>query len=277
MPRPRSRELMGKRLTGYLNWRSGRAARHDMALLARIVADMRAQRPDHIAMTGDILNIGLAAEFPLASAWLKTLGAPDDVSFTPGNHDAYVRSALKDLARTFAPWTASETRGPARYPYLRRRGDLALIGLSSGVPTAPFIASGTLGPAQRDELERLLTTLGEEDCARVIMVHHPPHGAGATTGRGLTDSRAFEALIARAGAELIVHGHDHRYSVTRIAGARGPVPVVGAPSASAAGERRAGYHLFRFERAKRGWTIEGRARGVTPDGAIGDVTAIPLA
>ena len=35
-----------------------------MDLLRALVADLLAQRPDHIAMTGDILNIGLPAEFP---------------------------------------------------------------------------------------------------------------------------------------------------------------------------------------------------------------------
>ncbi len=76
MPRPRKRELLGKRLTGYLNWTRGRAFVHDMDVLNRLVADIKAQRAGHIAMTGDILNIGLKAEFPLARAWLETLGRP---------------------------------------------------------------------------------------------------------------------------------------------------------------------------------------------------------
>ena len=74
LPRPQRYELIGKRLTGYLNWTRARAHIHDMDVLAALVADMKAQHPDHIAMTGDILNIGLKAEYPLARAWLETLG-----------------------------------------------------------------------------------------------------------------------------------------------------------------------------------------------------------
>src|ERR1700689_739171 len=90
LPRPTLKELSGKRGLGYINWRRGRHRAHDMDLLSRLVADLLAAPRDHIAMTGDILNIGLPSEFPAAAAWLSTLGAPQDVSFTPGNHDAYV-------------------------------------------------------------------------------------------------------------------------------------------------------------------------------------------
>ena len=59
---------------------------------------------------------------------MRRLGDAADVSFTPGNHDAYVRDALPVLAETFAPWTEGY-----RFPYLRRRGEVALIGLNTGV------------------------------------------------------------------------------------------------------------------------------------------------
>ena len=42
-----------------------------MDVLAKLVDDIHAQKPDHVAMTGDILNIGLPAEFQLARAWLR--------------------------------------------------------------------------------------------------------------------------------------------------------------------------------------------------------------
>ena len=63
LPKPRPRDLIGKRLTGYLNWQR-RDKIHDMDVLTRLVADMHAHRPDHIMMTGDVMNIGLPAEFP---------------------------------------------------------------------------------------------------------------------------------------------------------------------------------------------------------------------
>ena len=134
------RELLNKRFTGYMNWKR-RAHIHNMEALGAIVADMQAHAPDHIAMTGDVMNIGLPTEFPIAKAWLETLGDPGDVSFTPGNHDAYVRANVPWINETFAPWCSSDGEAHTQFPYLRVRGQIALIGLSSGVPTAPFMAA----------------------------------------------------------------------------------------------------------------------------------------
>ena len=269
LPRPRTRELMGKRLTGYVNWRR-RGRLHDMAVLGRIVDDMHAHAPDHIAMTGDILNIGLPAEFPFARAWLETLGPPKDVSFVPGNHDAYVRSSMPHLASTFAPWVAEigvEDGLPFAFPYLRRRGPLALIGLSSAIPTAPVLASGALGAEQCAALGTLLAETGRQGLARVVMIHHPPHSTGATGGRGLRDASRFEAIMAQHGAELVIHGHNHRASVSRLPGPRGPVPVVGVPSCSAVPGSHghlAAYHLYRIEEHQQGWSIVADRRGILP-------------
>jgi 3',5'-cyclic AMP phosphodiesterase CpdA len=267
LPRPSLRELAGKRLTGYLNWRRGRHRVHDMDVLARLVADIRAQRPDHIAMTGDILNIGLAAEFPSARAWLETLGPAANVSFVPGNHDAYVRGSMPLLADTFRPWAADGAAASPTFPYVRIRGEVALIGLSSGLPTAPLLASGRLGQAQCAAFGEILHETNQRGLVRIVMIHHPPHRGGASFGRGLTDAAAFEAVVARHGAELVIHGHNHRASIAHIAGPLHPVAVVGVASGSAVpgtGNHRAAYHLFKIDRLAGKVSITGKARGTTP-------------
>jgi 3',5'-cyclic AMP phosphodiesterase CpdA len=285
LPQPRRRELFGKRVTGYLNWKQGRSRVHDMATLGHIIADVKALQPDHIAVTGDIANIGLPAEFQLARHWLETLGAPEDVSFVPGNHDAYVRGSLPDLARVFAPWTsgepeAGEARTGGRFPFLRIRGKVAMIGLSSGVPTPFFIASGRLGRRQLAATESLLLECGRRGLVRIVMLHHPPRSAASSVGRGLSDARDFEDVIRRAGAELILHGHNHRQSVSYIEGPVRPAPVVGAPSASAiraSAHNRAGYHLFEVTGNGRDYSIKAHARGLLPGSTtIGDLGPIPL-
>lgn len=251
LPQPRLHELLGKRLTGYANWRRGRSRTHDMAALTCLLDDIAAHKPDHIAMTGDIVNIGLVSEFPPARRFLERLGAPDRVSFVPGNHDAYVRQSLAPMRRELGPWMRGDGETEPVFPYVRRRDGVALIGLSSGVPTLPFLASGTLGPAQLSAFETTLADLGRAGLCRMVMVHHPPYREGASAARGLTDAEAFERVIARAGAEIILHGHNHRTMLAQIAGAgRRPVPVLGAPSASAVNgtaDHRAGYHLLTIE------------------------------
>ena len=49
LPAPRPSELIGKRLTGYINWQRRRRFIHDAGVLAKIVADLKAQQPDHVA------------------------------------------------------------------------------------------------------------------------------------------------------------------------------------------------------------------------------------
>jgi 3',5'-cyclic AMP phosphodiesterase CpdA len=279
LPTPRMRDLASKRLTGYVNWRRGRNRAHDMPLLDAIVADLRAQNPDHIACTGDLVNIGLHAEYPGARAFMEKLGPGDRVSFVPGNHDAYVRTSMRDIERYLSPWMTSDTGRFEGFPYVRLVGPMALVGLSSAVPTAPFIASGTLGPAQRQALARILTFLGTQPLARVVMIHHPPHRAGSRTGRGLTDAGALEEVLGKAGAELVLHGHNHTISVMRIDGPSGMIPVVGAPSASSIGSHyshRAGYHLFEIDLTPQGITMSARTRGLRQDGSIGDLGSLPL-
>src|SRR5882672_8065288 len=96
LPRPRPRELASKRLIGYLHWRRIRHLVHRTAALDAITRDLAAMRPDHVAVTGDLVNIALPSEFARARHWLEGLGGPADVSVVPGNHDAYVADAGLD-------------------------------------------------------------------------------------------------------------------------------------------------------------------------------------
>jgi 3',5'-cyclic AMP phosphodiesterase CpdA len=287
-PFPSLREMRLKRFMGYVNWKHGREQRNDMGMLGRLVADLRQHNPDHVAMTGDIVNIALAAEFDRAAAWLRTLGEPLDVSFTPGNHDAYVRDAMNGLARAFAPWMTSDSSADEadRFPFLRVRGEIALIGLNSGLPTAPLRASGRLGSKQLAALGQMLEETGARGLARVILIHHPPLSNGRSPPlRDLTDAREFEQTIARFGAEVILHGHTHKRMVQYLPSAatrsgNGLVPVIGVPSASAVSCNqceRACYYLIRIERAGPRWRLGARERGLLPGSAeIGERPALAI-
>ncbi len=279
LPQPRLLDLAGKRLTGYVNWKR-RFHIHSMGVLGQILTDIAEHKPDHTAMTGDILNIGLPEEFPVARKWLETLGSPQDVSFVPGNHDAYVRSAVPRIRETFAPWCSNDGEGHSSFPYLRVRGDVALIGLSSAIPTAPLLASGNIGPQQRAAFEKLLVQTAAQGLCRVVMIHHPPWVGGASFGRGLRDARQFEEIVARHGVELVIHGHNHRLMVKKLNGGEREAPVVGVASASAvpgSPRHRAAWHLYSIERAGNSWRIEGRVRGFGENSeAIADIATLEL-
>ena len=284
--RVRLHQLIGKRATGYANWRRGRSRSHDMTVLETLVADLKQQGAAHVACTGDLCNIGLPSEWETARTFLEALGSPETVSFVPGNHDAYVRGSLEGLLAACGGYTGDDSGSSGRFPYLRRRGPVALIGLSSAIPTKPFVATGRLGPPQLAAAESLLRALATEPGKpfRVVMIHHPPQPGGASSGRELKDAAAFTAMIARAGADLILHGHNHTTTSARVPGPDGRgIPVVGAPSASARPDghgglaaRRASYILYDITRNGAGYAVSARRRGLDAAGAIGDLGPIDL-
>jgi 3',5'-cyclic AMP phosphodiesterase CpdA len=270
LPKPRAAELIGKRITGYINWQRSRRFIHDSDVLAKIAADLRAQAPDHIAVTGDIANIALPAEFTRGRDWLQSLGPPDNVSFVLGNHDIYVSQAAPIAMREWGGFMSGD--GGARgFPYLRRRGPLALIGLSTGVPTAPFLATGRLGERQLGQFSALLEQLRDESVFRVVMIHHPPVSPRPANKR-LVDAAEFLHVIAAHGAELVLHGHDHLLMLNWLAGPNGVrVPAVGVPSASAApdtGRDAAAYNLYAIDGAPGAWRCEATSRGIDAAGAV---------
>lgn len=273
LPRPRLSELAGKRAAGIFNWRRKRHRIHRAEVLARVTADLKAQAADHIAVTGDLVNVSLAGEYMPARAWLASLGAPRDVTLVPGNHDAYVRAAARYPQLHWGEYMRGDEAGATMFPFVRRRGPLALIGLSTAVPTAAFLATGRLG---REQVERLAATLQRcerDGFFRVVLIHHPPVSTPARHLKRLVDGADFRAALARHGAELVIHGHDHVHSLIELEGPQHRIPVVGAPSASAAaavppGARDcAGYNLYRIEGKSGGWRCETIWRSLAGDGA----------
>ncbi len=290
MPRARIMDLLGKRVTGYANWWRSRVGLHRPEALAGIVADIKAENPDHIALTGDLVNVSLPEEFERASQWLSGLGPPDRITLVPGNHDVYVATKWGQGLGRWGAYIASDGAPPSTgfevFPTVRRRGPVALVGLNSGVPKPPFFATGTLGAAQIAATEKILADLGREGLCRVVLIHHPPLTTEKHFKR-LTDAAAFQAMIRRVGCEVVLHGHNHRSEIARIAGPRGSVPVIGVTSASAAADSRYGrarYHMIGIERQPAGWRLAVQIRalkadgtGCEPDGYIVFESGEPLA
>ena len=265
LPSPRLSDLAGKRALGYLNWKRNRHKFYRREVLDALVSDVLAQVPDHIAITGDLVNLALEAEFTLSRAWLESVGAPDRVTVIPGNHDAYVRATQHRFAETWGSYLAGDDasdRGVA-FPAVRRRGPLALISVSSAVPTPPLMATGWLGRSQLDALERILAGLSSEQAFRVLLIHHPLRSDARA--KRLTDSSQLLAVLQQHGVELVLHGHDHVHSTIWIDGPNGSIPAVGVPSASALAHGRypaAAYNLFSIARDGTAWRCELTVRGI---------------
>ena len=225
----------------------------------------------------DLINLALEAEFAPSRTWLESVGAPDRVTVVPGNHDAYVRATLHRFAQTWQDYLVGDAAdGGAPFPFVRRRGPLALIGVSSAVPTPPLMATGRLGRSQLEALERILMDLSAEQAFRVLLIHHPLRSDARM--KRLTDSRLLLALLKRYGVELVLHGHDHVHSTIWIDGPQRKIPVVGVPSASALAHGRypaAAYNLFSVEREGAAWRCEQTVRGMI-DGRIQELRRAQL-
>lgn len=273
LPGPTVGQLLNKRVLGYISWQRRRRNIHRAEVLRALVEDIHQQAPDHIAVTGDIVNISLPAEFRQAARWLAELGAPERTTVVPGNHDAYVAVDWRDSWGNWADYMLSDEAAPIQgvagvFPILRRRGAVALIGLSTAVPTMPGRASGLLGQAQIAALRVLLDRLAQEGLFRVVLLHHSPLPGEDPWRKHLDDAEAFRHTIQEAGAELVLHGHNHRFVTGMLDGPVGPVPVFGVPSASALRYKdrpAAHYLIFRVGEAGLGWSLEVETRGYDVD------------
>ncbi len=262
----RGRDLMNKRLLGYLSWRTRRRKEHLSEVLSALLEDLHRLRPAQLLVTGDLTHIGLPQEFVEAADWLRQLGEPERVMLVPGNHDCYVAAPWE---ATFAHWRdyldGAEDAGV--FPRLRRCGDLVFIGVSSACPMPPFFATGSVGRRQLARLEQMLVETGRAGLIRVLLIHHPPLAETVGWRKRLTDGAALRALLEKTGVELILHGHSHRATEGALATPGGLVPVIGVPSASAIGHepgRRARYHLCRIRHGAAGCMLEMVVRGYDP-------------
>ena len=277
LPRPAFGELLSKRLSGYLSWRHNRQAMHSREVIDLMVRDIIAAKPDHVAITGDLVNIALEAEFSQAQRWLENFGPSDWISVVPGNHDAYVPVSWdKGMHLWRAYMTGNipneyQTRCFAGdFPYVRRFGDIALIGVSTAIPTWPFVAGGRIGKDQLDALENILRDLGQQNLCRIIMIHHPPLPGQNRWRKALWDADDFKDVLNHCGAELVLHGHNHTHMFQTTPGPDAAIPVYGVPSASMTVKKYkppAGYYLIEIKKIRQSWSVSGTMRNLSQDGA----------
>lgn len=257
-------DFANKRWTGGVNLLLNRGRHYKPEVMDALVADINTQGVDHVACTGDVTNLALAAEFRYARGFFDRFAlGPAHVTCIPGNHDTYVAEAAGAFEREFAPYAESDAgwRDGLRWPIVRERGDVAIIGLSTSQASPWFFAWGELGPAQLARTEALLADPRLAGKFRVVLIHHPPAGRYTRKRhRALRDHGRFADLLARTGAELVLHGHEHLPLVNELYGPDGrAIPVLGVQSGtydpgvrhdSLADERRARYRIYTIERGQ---------------------------
>jgi len=210
----------------------------------------------------------------------------------PGNHDAYVALPWLKAAGLWDEYIDGRhsdggdrpPRDVRDFPFVRRVGGMALIGVSTALPTRPFSAAGELGPDQLQRLDAMLEQLGDAGAFRIILIHHPPFAGGAYKRKSLRDAEPLAAVISKRGCELMLHGHTHMSQLGRMKGPNTAVPVIGVPSASAVPTDHrdpSRYHIYRLSRGDRengAWSLTVSMRELKVDGSgfapIGEIVLL---
>lgn len=260
------RQHLSKRQLSVWSWRRRHAVQSSHVLEA-LTQDLQAHAVDHVLVTGDITNFSLPGEFRRAAQWLAGLAPAERISLVPGNHDALVPLAHADGLGLWDAWTRLQDG----WPFCHRVDRVSLIGLNSALPTAPLLARGRIGAQQLSRLEAMLVAEGAAGHVRIVMLHHPAAAGAIGWRKALADGDALRAVLARAGAELVLHGHARDARLDTIAGPREPIPCLCVPSSSALPNRQdqgARWHALRFidnsgdrraEVTVRRWSVDASA------------------
>jgi 3',5'-cyclic AMP phosphodiesterase CpdA len=257
-------QFANKRWIGGLNLLSNRARHYVGEAFDDMIVDLNQVGVDHALCTGDVTNLAFAGEFRYARERFDriTLGSAG-VTCIPGNHDSYVAEGVGHFKAIFADyhttdpgweWTEADRAAASddlHWPIVRVRGDVAIVGLSTSLETPWFTAWGRLGPGQLARVRRVLADPRLAGKARVVAIHHPVLGKRAANAiRGLRDRGELAAIVAELGADLVVHGHEHRDLRGVLPGPSGDVPVLGVPSGTYGHKdatRTARYRIFEFD------------------------------
>lgn len=257
------RRFLNKRITGFMMLKMHRSTAHQPFAVRAVADEVKQSRVDHVCITGDLTNLALESEFDMVRHFLEVdLGlSPKEVSVIPGNHDVYTRGSAskRRFEQYFAKYIVSDLpqfgveHFGARYPYVKMRGPLAIIGMSTAVPRGPLMAAGKFGSAQIDQLAKILEHPDVASRGKVILQHHPAHNLRNRVIaylEGLHDSKHMLKTLKKLEHGLIMHGHSHIRVHRTVPTEVGQIDVVGATSASLLSShphRHSGFNLYEFD------------------------------
>lgn len=202
----------------------------DPAVVDALRRELNADRPDLVAVSGDLTQGAHIPEYRAAKAFLDSLDSP--WLAVPGNHDISPYNLLERFTDPYRRWRReiSPETAPAW-----RNDRVAVFGLNSARRMA-LHWDFSRGRVTRRRLGRLLAALDATPpgLARVVVMHHPLLAAeGAPKLRITAGADRALAMFAAHGVSLVLAGHLHRgYTRTHAAGGRQPLVVQGSTATS---------------------------------------------
>ncbi|MFK4004685.1 metallophosphoesterase family protein [Qipengyuania sp. NPDC077563] len=185
------------------------------------------QKPDAVAITGDLTMRARHREFEAATHWINSLSAP--VTVEVGNHDM---PYFNPFERFFAPY--KRFRGmEEKVEKELDLGSLAIVPLKTAVRMQPRL-NWSKGWVSSAALEKCLAAIDALPAGKraLVTVHHPLREVG-TQGTALTrhGDKALRELAKRP-VQAVLSGHVHDAFDIMEDTDNGPVRMIGAGTLS---------------------------------------------
>ena len=234
-----------------------------------LLDDLKSQGIDHVALTGDLTNTAGKTEYENAGRFVKSLRSFCGVTVIPGNHDINVQrlaamGSKGKLDRYLDHF--GDRRRKYAFPFMRRVGDLCLIGLDSTTFNPMLNTRGQIPEEQMDRLNDILHTQDVHGSCTALLLHHHLksgprefHLPGKMLDRlvhageerlmdRLSNADELLGLAQKHSVDLILHGHKHRL----YEGASKGTQILCAGSTTQSDSRRPGQLAYRIIELRSG-------------------------
>ena len=213
-------DFLNKRISGGINLLAGRARIHSTLTAQAAIEKIKDLGCTHLIVSGDLTNLALPAEFNAVRIALNRFFIDEKMTIVPGNHDFYTRESEK--AKRFETYMYRTPPGnldfgcDETWPFVKIVKDVAFIGVNSAQPRPWFVAAGRIGEHQLDMLEKALAHPEVACRTKIVVLHHHLFQILQSPGeslRKLEDASDFIDVCLDGKVNLIVHGHNHDYSI----------------------------------------------------------------
>ncbi|MEP6822392.1 MAG: metallophosphoesterase family protein [Chthoniobacterales bacterium] len=175
--------------------------RVDPAIVVPLLDFIRAQKPDLVAISGDLTQRARTTEYLAAREFLREIPFPQIV--VPGNHDVPLRNPLARFIRRLDHYRRYIT--PDLQPSYKD-DEIAVIGVNTA--RAFTWKDGRINRRQLAKLRKGFQGIGEERL-KIVVTHHPFDLPAGASGRVVGRSRLALRTLADCRVDMLLAGHFH--------------------------------------------------------------------
>jgi len=203
-------QFSSKRWLGNLNLLFSRKKAFDQDRLFELIPFFKAQKINHLIITGDLTTTSLNSEFDQALQFVKRVEEAEiKVWVLPGNHDHYTKQAYRQ--KRFYHYFPSDLKEEGVFRIILKKG-WWLVGLDTALATSLLSSRGDFNPLLQEKLTQILDDIPKSD--KIIMANHFSLFENDGPRKILLRSDSLKNLLLKYPHILFyLHGHSHRHSV----------------------------------------------------------------